>query len=69
VSLTAKNDAGEDTKTQNIDISGLATTGSHLFYTSVGDKGDISVYVNNAPRGESISTVAVGGRRAVSRGQ
>ncbi|MVM34883.1 hypothetical protein GO755_32945 [Spirosoma sp. HMF4905] len=52
ISLTAKNDVGEDTKIQNIDIYGLATTGDFIFYTNIGDKGDISVYVNNVLQGK-----------------
>ena len=51
VSITAKSDAGQDTKTQSIDIAGLATTGDFLFYTNVPDKGDISVYINNVLQG------------------
>lgn len=51
VSLTAKNDAGEDTKTESIDISSIATTGNFVFFTSVPDKGDISISVNNSVQG------------------
>ncbi|ADB36736.1 hypothetical protein [Spirosoma linguale] len=52
VSLTAKNDVGEDTKTESIDVAGLATTGNFIFFTSVPDKGDISIYVNSILQGK-----------------
>lgn len=60
VSLTAKSDVGEDTKTENIDIAGIATTGDFLFYTNVPDKGNVSVYINTVFQGQITKYYASG---------
>ena len=53
VSLTAKNEAGEDTKTEIIDIASIATTGSVVFWTQyIGNYGDITINVNGSYQGK-----------------
>lgn len=52
ISLTAKNDVGQDTKTQTIDITDIPTTGSVVFWSKISTYGEITINVNTVYQGK-----------------
>lgn len=51
VTLTAEGEGGKSTFSQSVKINSIPTTGSFIFWTMIGDRGNIDIYINGSLRG------------------